>query len=252
MRLTSTSSLIPVAAALLLAGGCATSEEWRVWSENRSHFASASHWAFSRHAATSVPPVIAEQDLATAGDERWWGAPVSDALPVDISGRWSGSWSGYGLLNSRRTSTALAEFTRDGSTVRGRLVLDDVAAAEAPLAVRLAGVSGVPVVVGARGSRIVVRHLLGSRVFLAVFRVDGDRMIGVVSPPQDSIRIVMTREPRGGSISRDLAAAGGRRARRRARAREAGGAGHAAPSGPVTAAPASRPRPPARPAGRGP
>jgi hypothetical protein len=97
-------------------------------------------------------------------------------------------------MEGRRTSTATAEFAHDGRHVCGWLILDDVATAEVPRALRLAGSLGVPVVADIRGDTVIARHARGGRLFEATFVVEGDRMDGTVAGSEGPAHIVLTRE----------------------------------------------------------
>lgn len=66
-----------VTAALLVTGGCATSEEWSIWRAHPTHFASGSHLGFSARNRAGAPPRVTRQDLAQAREEGWWGKPVT-------------------------------------------------------------------------------------------------------------------------------------------------------------------------------
>src|SRR5437867_13321516 len=64
------------------------------------------------------------------------------AVP-DIAGRWTGGWSGLGVM-TRRVSTAQAEFTQAGRWGGGKIVLSDSLAADVPGVVIYRGGWGVP------------------------------------------------------------------------------------------------------------
>jgi hypothetical protein len=63
--------------SLLLATGCATSEEWKTWKEHGTHFASGEHMTFSVRNREGSAPRVSRQDIAKARDEAWWGKPVT-------------------------------------------------------------------------------------------------------------------------------------------------------------------------------
>ena len=63
-------------AVLLVTTGCASREEWAVWNQNSSHFASADHFLFSMRNTESNPRVTKE-DLATARAQGWWGQTIT-------------------------------------------------------------------------------------------------------------------------------------------------------------------------------
>jgi hypothetical protein len=66
-----------VGGALVLAAGCASSEEWATWKEHPSHFASGSHMGFSVRNREGSSSKVTRQDIAMARDEGWWGKPIT-------------------------------------------------------------------------------------------------------------------------------------------------------------------------------
>ena len=62
--------------ALLLAGGCATGEEWNIWRSNTSHFQSKEHFDFSMKNQSGKPEVT-RQDVALAQSQSWFGKAVT-------------------------------------------------------------------------------------------------------------------------------------------------------------------------------
>jgi len=113
---------------------------------------------------------------------------------VDISGKWSGSWRGYDVMGVVRNEDATADLRQQGSRGTGRFVLHTTGvAAGVPIEVRNAGLTGVPVQFEVSGSRVVIRHELGSRLFAADLEVEGDRMLGRVRGAEPEVRIVLTR-----------------------------------------------------------
>ncbi len=69
--------MLLIAGVLLLAAGCATSEEWETWRTHGSHFASGSHMGFSVRNREGTSERVTRQDIAMARDEGWWGRPVT-------------------------------------------------------------------------------------------------------------------------------------------------------------------------------
>lgn len=104
--------------------------------------------------------------------------PDEPALP-DIAGRWTGVWSGSGVM-TRRVSLARAEFTQAGRWGWGTIVLSDTLAADVPAIITYRGALGVPVVFDVFQARVVMKHESGGSQLSAVFRVDGDRMLGTL------------------------------------------------------------------------
>ena len=109
----------------------------------------------------------------------------------DIGGRWIGVWSGFGVMN-RRMSVAHAEFIQTGRWGWGKLVLSDTLAADVPAVVTYRGALGVPVVFDVFPPRVIMKHEAGGNYLSAVFRVDGDRMLGALRG-HDTL-IVLSRE----------------------------------------------------------
>jgi hypothetical protein len=66
-----------LAAALLMAAGCATSQEWATWKDHPTHFASGEHLSFSVRNPEGKSPRVTRRDVALARDEGWWGKPVT-------------------------------------------------------------------------------------------------------------------------------------------------------------------------------
>ena len=115
---------------------------------------------------------------AVEGPSRDRLLPDEPAIP-DIAGRWTGVWSGYGVM-SRRLSLAQAEFTQTGRWGWGKIVLSDTQAADLPAVVTYRGALGVPVVFDVFPARVVMKHEAGGNHLSAVFRIDGDRMLGAL------------------------------------------------------------------------
>ena len=116
---------------------------------------------------------------------------ADEAAVADIAGRWVGVWSGFGVM-SRRVSLARAEFTQAGRWGWGKIMLSDTLAADVPAVVTYRGALGVPVMFDVFATRIIMKHEAGSRYLSAVFRVDGDRMLGTLRGYD--LLIVMSRE----------------------------------------------------------
>lgn len=62
---------------LLLAGGCATSEEWAEWKAHNTHFASDRHMGFSVRNREGMAPRVSRTDVAAARAESWWGKAIT-------------------------------------------------------------------------------------------------------------------------------------------------------------------------------
>jgi hypothetical protein len=61
----------------LRVGGCATTEEWRIWREHSAHFASGDHWKFSFRKADAGDPHVTSRDFVLARAQTWWGRPIT-------------------------------------------------------------------------------------------------------------------------------------------------------------------------------
>lgn len=69
---------ILVAAATLLAAGCASSEEWMDWRGHSTHFASGQHATFSlRNNKDGSNPRVSRGDIEAARSENWWGKAIT-------------------------------------------------------------------------------------------------------------------------------------------------------------------------------
>lgn len=183
--------ILLVGAALLSTAACATSEELAAWKEHSTHFASVDHAAFSMRNRFAPPLLMAPADVELAKEQGWWGGPFEDPPVPDVAGRWTGTWSGFGVM-SRRTSTAEAEFTQAGRWGWGQILLADTLAADVPFVVTHQGSRGVPVVFDVSGTGVVVKHESGGSHLTVVFAVDGNRMVGTFRG--HDARIVLTRQ----------------------------------------------------------
>ena len=114
-----------------------------------------------------------------------------EAATPDIGGRWTGVWSGLGVM-SRRMNMARAEFNQSGRWGWGKIVLSDTLAADVPPVVTYRGALGVPVIFDVFPTRVIMKHEAGGAYLSAVFRVDGDRMLGALRG--HSTLIVLSRE----------------------------------------------------------
>jgi hypothetical protein len=62
---------------LLIAAGCATSQDMATWKEHRTHFASGDHLFFSVKNTEDSAPRVTRRDMTFASAEAWWGKPVT-------------------------------------------------------------------------------------------------------------------------------------------------------------------------------
>ena len=178
--------LVLIAAALLATAACSTGGEGPSFSPLSAGFVPAERHspAMTTRVALALP---LESGEAAVDRDRLLEEP---ALP-DIAGRWSGVWSGTGVMH-RRVSTARAEFSQAGRWGWGTIVLADTLAADVPAIVTYRGALGVPVVFDVFQARVIMKHESGGNYLSAVFRVDGDRMLGALRG-YDTL-IVLSRE----------------------------------------------------------
>ncbi len=72
-------------AVLLLTGACATSEDWKVWREHTTHWASGEHSFFSmRNNKDGSNPKVYRSDLDDAKQQNWWGIYAVTVSPNQI------------------------------------------------------------------------------------------------------------------------------------------------------------------------
>jgi hypothetical protein len=158
--------LLLLASALLSIAACSTKSDGPV--------PAGRPWAAPTMRVALTLPV--ESGEITVGKER---LHTDEGAVPDIAGRWSGVWSGFGVM-SRRVSTARAEFTQAGRWGWGKIMLSDTLAADVPAIVTYRGALGVPVMFDVFPTRVVMKHEAGSSHLSAVFSVDGDRMLGAL------------------------------------------------------------------------
>jgi outer membrane protein OmpA-like peptidoglycan-associated protein len=112
---------------------------------------------------------------------------------VDVSGRWTGVWSGYGSSMLDRKDSAEADFTQSGATGTGRLYLYNILTTDAHRALRRAGANGVSVVIQVSGSNLNVKHELGEEHFTAQFTAKGDQLVGSLEGLDIPVKITLER-----------------------------------------------------------
>ena len=178
--------LLLLAGAVLSTVACSTGGEAPGLSPLSSGFVPAQrHRPAATRVALTLP--LESGEVAVDRDRVLTDEP---ALP-DIAGRWTGVWSGFGVM-TRRVSMARAEFSQAGRWGWGTIVLSDTLAADVPAVVTHRGALGVPVVFDVFQARVVMKHESGGNYLSAVFRVDGDRMLGALRG-YDTL-IVLSRE----------------------------------------------------------
>ena len=173
------SQVMTVLALVLGISACASSREWQTWSEHTTHFASGQHLGFSVRNGNPRDPRIAPTDAKTAEDQSWWGAYVPPAPPVDVSGRWRGTWRGANVFGAARTSRAVLTLAQQGVYGSGRLVVSDGLAAQSmPSTLRRMDLGGVAVVYSVSGEDVRVEHAAGPGLFTLSLALVGGRLVG--------------------------------------------------------------------------
>lgn len=70
---------------VLLTGACATSEDWKVWGDHTTHFASGDHGFFSmRNNKDGSNPRVYRSDIEDARNQSWWGIYAITVNPNQI------------------------------------------------------------------------------------------------------------------------------------------------------------------------
>jgi peptidoglycan-associated lipoprotein len=109
----------------------------------------------------------------------------------DISGQWTGSWSGYGVANIPRREPAKLQITPTGEAT---LTLENTNAADSvPNTLRFAGLAGAPVRTVVSGTDVKLTHDLGDSLFTADLALDGDRMTGTIRDTYPPVHIALER-----------------------------------------------------------
>jgi hypothetical protein len=74
-----------IVTVLFLTGACATSDDWRVWREHNTHFASGEHGMFSlRNNKDGSNPRVTRRDIEDARTQNWWGIYAITVSPSQI------------------------------------------------------------------------------------------------------------------------------------------------------------------------
>jgi hypothetical protein len=113
-----------------------------------------------------------------------------------VTGRWTGTWSGYGVADIPRDEPIMLDLTQSGEGGAGRLVMSGTGAAESvPVSIRDAAMTGVRVVFEVSGSDLWMEHELGREFFAARAVVSGGLIQGRILGTWPEIRFELTREP---------------------------------------------------------
>ena len=114
---------------------------------------------------------------------------------VDVTGRWIGTWSGYGVTDVPRDEGVTLDLVQGGNIGEGRLIMDGtVAAVSVPTTIRDASMTGIRVVFDVAANRVRMEHELGPQLFLAEMVVRGDRMLGRVLDTDPVVHFDLTRQ----------------------------------------------------------
>ena len=123
-------------------------------------------------------------------------AATSDLSSMDLSGRWTGTWRGFGLLMAPREDAVTLEMVQTGDLADGRFALEGTGAAESvPIAVRNAGLWGVRVRAKISGDKVTLRHQGGGHLFTADLKLtaDGEHLYGLVRGSHPRVALVLSR-----------------------------------------------------------
>jgi peptidoglycan-associated lipoprotein len=119
---------------------------------------------------------------------------------MDLSGRWTGTWTGFGLLMAPREDAVTLDLAHTGDVAYGRFVLEGANAAEmVPVDIRNAGLWGIRVRAKVTRDTVTVRHEAGGHLFTADLKLsgDGEHLYGVVRGRHPKIGLVLSRAPEG-------------------------------------------------------
>jgi len=74
-----------VITVMCLTGACATGDDWKLWREHSTHFASGEHGMFSlRNNKDGSNPRVTRQDIEDSRTQNWWGNYVVQVSPNQI------------------------------------------------------------------------------------------------------------------------------------------------------------------------
>jgi hypothetical protein len=186
--------LLLVAVVMFSMAGCATAEEWAFWREHPTHFASGDHLSFSSKNGSPFHPLVSDADRKQSADQAWWGQFVPTAPPVDLSGRWVGTWKGLGLFDSLRQGDVTATLTQRDHIGVAHVLMDNTIAAGVPWIVRYEGSQGVNLVYRVSGRDAVMRHPESPAEMNAAFTLVGDRLVGTLPDAEWPVVITLTRQ----------------------------------------------------------
>jgi hypothetical protein len=186
--------LLLIAAVMFSMSGCASARDWAYWREHPTHFASGNHLTFSMKNDDVYYPSVTEADVKLASEHGWWGDEVPPAPPVDLSGRWTGTWKGLGLFDSLRQGAIDATLTQRDHIGVAHLLLDNTIAAGVPWVIRQEGTRGVRLVYRVSGNDALMRHVENPAELTAAFTLVNDRLIGTLPNAESPVVITLMRQ----------------------------------------------------------
>jgi hypothetical protein len=185
--------LLLIAAVMFSMSGCASSRDWAYWRDHPTHFASGGHMTFSAKNDNVYYPTVTEADVKLARDYGWWGDEVPLAPPVDLSGRWVGTWKGLGLFDSLRQGDAEVTMMQRDNIGVAHMRLDNTIAAGVPWIVRSEGSRGLRLVYRVAGSDALMRHPQSPAEMTVAFTLVNDRLIGTLPNTESPVVIELAR-----------------------------------------------------------
>lgn len=138
--------------------------------------------------------------MSGCASARDWAASQEHAIlhleeaPVDLSGRWVGTWKGLGLFDSLRQAAAEATFVQQGAVGIAYLQLDNTIAASVPWTVKQEGTRGVRLVYRVSGPDAIMRHAATPAEMTAAFTLVNDRLVGTFPNADAPVIITLVRQ----------------------------------------------------------
>jgi hypothetical protein len=187
--------LLLIVAVLFSMSGCASSQDWAYWRNHPTHFATGGHMTFSMKNDNVYYPTVTEADVKQAEAYGWWGDQVPPAPPVNLSGRWVGTWKGLGLFDSLRQGDVEATLTQQDNIGVALLHMENTIAAGVPWIVRLEGTRGVRLVYRVAGSDAWMRYPESPTEMTVAFTlVNNDRLVGTIADADAPVVITLVRQ----------------------------------------------------------
>ncbi len=70
-------SAVLLSGTLVVAAGCASSEEWSDWFNHSTHYASGQHLGFSMRNREGASPRVSRRDIESSRTQNWWGKVIT-------------------------------------------------------------------------------------------------------------------------------------------------------------------------------